>query len=60
MGKLKISFKVKASDGGTSGEDIQYAGILQLTPAATIPRIKIKICEYHLERLKREAMGSGL
>jgi hypothetical protein len=49
---MKISFKVKASDGGILGEDIQFAGLQQLIPAATIPRIKIKICEYHLERLK--------
>jgi hypothetical protein len=49
---MKISFKVKASDGGILGEDIQYAGIQQLIPAATIPRLKIKICEYHLKRLK--------
>lgn len=52
MGKLEISFNVKASDGGCLGADIRYPGILQLIPAATIPRIKIKICEYHLECLK--------
>lgn len=52
MTNMKISFNVKASDGGVHGADIQYTGILQLVPSATIPRIKIKICEHHLECLK--------
>lgn len=52
MTMIKTSFKVKASDGGIHGADIQYRGILQLVPAATIPRIKIKICEHHMECLK--------
>jgi hypothetical protein len=52
MSQMNIPFNVKASDGGVHGGDIQYTGILQLVPSATIPRIKIKICEHHLECLK--------